>query len=186
MTTAIQTQKYIEQFRDAFTSGIDSIVESAKIYVEAIEDDPNNKSKFVEAFEDVIPVSAWSGFEAVGRKWMHPKLLLGGGKYASKIKRLPYSDQERIFEGARFDMLTSDGQTLKVDVRNITKEQADQMFNNTHIRTLAEQKAWIESRKAEPEEVVELIPYTISGSKVRFRRNVELTRNELKRILQDM
>ena len=186
MSTEMTTRNYIAEFRKAFAAGIESIVAAATVYVEAIEDDPRLKDKFRDEFADTIPPSAWSGFEAVGKKWMHPKLLMGGGgQFSSKIKRLPYSDQERIFSGARFDMLTADGDTLKVDLRNITREQGDQMFDGSHVRTLAEQKAYLESRKASPVEV-EVLPYTINGGRVSFRRGVSLSRAELKRLVQEM
>lgn len=120
---------------------------------------------------------------------MHPKLLMGGGgRYSSHIKRLPYSDQEQIFDGKRYDLLTSDGDKLRVDVRQITPEQAEQMFDRSHIRSISEQKAWLESRKKQPQktDIAETMPYTINSGKVFFRRGVELTRSELKRLLQEM
>jgi len=184
----ITTTNYIKQFRNAFTSGINSIVSAAQVYVQAIDENPDIKDKFRDEFADVIPSSAWSGFEAVGRKWMHPKLLMGGGgRYSSMIKRLPYSDQEQIFDGKRYDLLTLDGDNLKVDVRSITPEQAEQLFDRSHIRSKSEQKAWLESRKKQPEKVeAETMPYTINGGKVYFKRGTELTRPEMKRLLQEM
>jgi len=185
---ALTTTRYIEQFRNAFTAGIDSIVNASQVYVKAIDEDPEIKERFKKEFSDMIPASAWSGFEAVGRKWLHPKLLMGGGgRYATMIKRLPYSDQEQIFEGKRYDLLTIDGDKLLVDVRQVTPEQAEQLFDRSHIRSVSEQKAWLESRKRTPEKTeVQTMPYSITSGKVYFRRGVELTRSELKRILQDM
>lgn len=177
----------VEEFKQAFARGMESIVSASEIYVQAIDENPNMKDVFIAECADFIPASAWSGFEAVGRKWLHPKLLMGGGgKYASKIKRLAYSDQEAVFSGKRFEMLTAEGQVLKVDIRQVEPDQADQLFDGTHIRTMAEQKAFIEARKSKPAEEVDVMPYVITDGKVSFRRGVALNKTEMRRILQEM
>ena len=179
-------QEYINAFGEVFTAGIESIVKAAKIYVDAIEANPANADKFKDHFRDTIPPGAWSGFEAVGRKWMHPKLLLGGGgQYAHKIKRLPYSQQERVFEGGRFELLTNGGETLHVDMREVTKDQVDQLLDGNHVRNLAEQKAYVESRAVEPQQEA-VLPYSIHDGKVTIRRGLTLTRDEVRRIWREM
>lgn len=184
----VAKRNYVSEFRLAFTDGIESIVKAAAVYVEAIEFDSKLKDRFRDEFADIIPPSAWCGFEAVGRKWMHPKLLMGGGgNYASRIKKLPYSDQEKIFTGGKFEMLTANGDTLLVDVRSVTPDQAEQLFDRSHIRPLREQKSFLECRKSEPTpEPMESLPYTVSDGKVYFRRGAMLNRQELKRLLTEM
>lgn len=179
---------YVTEFREAFSVGIDNIVKASAIYVAAIDENPHNAAAFREAFADTIPDSAWGSFEAVGRKWMHPKLLLGaGGRYSGRIKRLPYSVQDSIFSGQRFDLLTTTGDTLKVDVRECTPEQVDQLIDGNSIRNLSSQRAWMEARAAAPAPVdVEQLPYTIAGGKIIFRRGVVMTKRELTRIIKEM
>jgi hypothetical protein len=178
---------YIKRFRDSFALGIEHIVKAAQVYVEAIDENPKFADVFAAEFQDSIPASAWSSFEAVGRKWMHPKLLLGGGgKYANKIKRLPYSLQERIFSGEKFELLTADGDILKVDIREATQSQVEQLIDFSHTRTKSEQKAYIEAHKQTCETKPEILPYVITDGKVSFRRGTILTRNEVKRLLQEM
>ena len=190
-TTAMTTTEAISEFRKAFESGINSIVTAANIYVAAIDENPRNADQFRLAFADSIPSSAWSGFEAVGRKWMHPKLLMGGistGKKSTMIKRLPYSMQERVFDRERFDLLCANGDKLQIDIMEATPEQAEQIFDGSSVRSLSAQKSFIESRreqaKSQPEP--DVMPYTIMGGKVSFRRGVSLTRQEVKRLLQEM
>ena len=189
--TEIQTtgaRDYIAEFRQAFSAGIESICKAGKIYVEAIEENPKLAETFREEFADTIPAQAWSGLEAVGRKWMHPRLLMGGGgRYARQIKRLPYSLQERIFSGQRFPLVLDGGDKLLVAVRQVTKEQAEQLFDGSTIRSPASQRAWLDNRKIEPRPAdAEVLPYTITGGQVVFRRSVRLTRVELRRILAEM
>ena len=185
---AVTTRNYIAEFREAFNAGIDGIVKAAAVYVDAVDENPRNADKFTEAFDGVVPSLAWSQFEAIGRKWMHPRLLMGGGgRYAAKIKRLPYSVQERIFAGERFDLVCQGGDTLKVDIRETTPEQVDQIIDGTHLRTPSEQRAYLESRSAIRSPLqAEPMPYTVQDGKVTFRRGTVLTKADLKRLLMEM
>jgi len=179
----------IQSFRDELMEGINGIVRASEIYVEAIDDDPSLADKFREDCADFVPASAWSQFEAVGRKWMHPRLIMGGmadRKKANLVKRLPFSTQERVFSHNRFDLLVSGGDILKVDMMEATQEQAEQLCNGSEIRTIPEQKAWLEAVTIREENKPEVMPYTIVNGKVSFRRAVTLTRQELKRLLQEM
>jgi len=190
MSKALTITQHMAAFRTAFNAGIEGIVKASEIYVEAIDQDPRNADKFREAFAEWVPSSAWSQFEAVGRKWMHPRLIMGGvsdRKKSSAIKRLPYSTQERVFNRERFDLLTADGDTLKVDLLEATADQTRQLCNGSTIRTLSEQRAWLESRATESVTTeAEVLPYVVTGGKVTFRRAVTLSRSELKRLLTEM
>jgi len=188
MSTDIAKRNYIEEFRGLFFAGTESLVKACRVYVDAIKDNPERVFEFQDAFKNEVPVGCWAQFEAVGKKCLHPRLLLnGGGKYGGRIRKLPYSLQEQILEGDRFDLLTANGETLKVDIREVQPEQADQLFDYDHIRSLPEQRAFIESRKqTPPEDAHEVLPYTIRGEKVFFTRGVVLTKRELKRILDEM
>jgi hypothetical protein len=180
----------ISKFQKAFQAGIEGIVEACEVYVKAIDDNPANADKFREHFADTIPASAWASFEAVGRKWMHPRLILGGVSDRKKnalIKKLPYSLQERIFKRERFPLLLDNGHTLEIDIMEATPEQAEQLCDGPTIRTTSAQKAWKEARPVEAEEAkAETLPYRIADGKIIFRRNTTLTRQELKRIVAEM
>jgi len=189
-TTAMTTTEAISEFRKAFESGINSIVTAANIYVAAIDENPRNADQFRLAFADSIPSSAWSGFEAVGRKWMHPKLLMGpisNGKKSTMIKRLPYSMQERVFDRERFDLLCANGDKLQIDIMEATPEQAEQIFDGSAIRSLSAQKAYIEARsKVTPSALPEIIPpWSPCAGGVVINKAGRYTRKELKRMLQE-
>lgn len=184
------TTSRLKEFRTHFMSGIEGIVKAGEIYVEAIDDDPKNADRFKKEFAEWIPSNAWSQFEAIGRKWIHPRLIMGGmadNKKATRIKRLPYSLQERVFNKERFSLLVSKGEHMEVDMLEATFNQVEQLCNGNSIRNLAEQKAWMEEQKViNREGKPELMPYTINGGKFIPRRYVEFTKTELKRILMEM
>jgi len=178
----------VKKFRDAFIKGIEGIVTAAEIYVASIDENPHNAEVFKKELGDWIPASAWSGFEAVGRKWMHPKLLMGGMADRKKntiVKRLPYSVQEQVFNGGRFEYLTKDGRTLKVAILEATHDQAEQICDGGTIRNISAQKAYQERNPIkEVEAKAEILPYTILGGKITFRRGTVMTKRELKRLME--
>lgn len=190
MSKSITITSKLAEFRDALQAGIDGIVRASEVYVSALDEDPRNADRFRDEFAEWVPASSWSQFEAVGRKWMHPRLILGGvadRKKAGLIKRLPYSMQDRVFKRERFPMLTATGDTLQVDMMEATPEQAEQLCNGSAIRNLSEQKAWLEAQAAAQQgEPAEVMPYTVTDGRVTFRRGCVMTRNEMKRLLQDM
>ena len=182
-------KQYIEDFRKHFAAGIEGIVRAGECYVAAIDENPHFADQFRNEFADSIPASAWGQFEAVGRKWMHPKLIMGGmsdPKKSALIKRLPYSTQERVFNRERFDLLTASGDTLQIDMLEATSDQVKQLCDGSAIRSISAQKAWLEATNTVTVERAETMPYTVRDGKVSFRRGVVLTRQELKRLLQDM
>ena len=189
MNNLVTITTRLAEFKAAFTQGIEGIVKAAEIYVAALDEDPRNADKFRDAFSDMLPPSAWGQLESVGRKVMHPRLLMGGvcdRKKSTFIKRLAYSMQERVFNRERFKLLTEDGQTLEVDLMEATPEQCEQLCDGSGIRNLSAQKAWMEARKVHASEPCEVLPYTISGDRVTFRRGCVLTRAEMKRLLTEM
>ena len=190
MSVILKTK--IEEFREALTAGMDGIVRASEIYVDALDDDPRNADKFQSVFADWVPASAWKQFEAVGRKWMHPKLFMGGMSNRRKAhmgKALPYSLQERIFSGERFPLLVGGGDVMQVTVMDATLDQVGQLFAQDGLRGLPGQKSWLEeiALVGETEAATpEVMPYVIHGGSVTFRKGVRMTRAELKRLLQEM
>ena len=185
MSTDI-SNSYLKQFKSSLLAGIDEIVKAAKIYVKAIDEDPSNQKLFMDEFKDTIPLAAWYGFEAVGRGAMHPKLLLGGGRNSNKIKQLPFSIQKQIFDGYKFDLLLPDGDSMKVNLLEVSPLQAEQLVNNNNIRSLGEQRAYLEEQKKQITVTEIELPYYICKGKIHFRENCVLTKKELAYVLKGM
>ena len=190
MNDEMTTTSAVQEFKTVLIEGINGIVRASEIYVAAIDKDAEATDIFKQECSEFVPNTAWASFEAVGRKWMHPKLLMGGmtdRKKASFIKQLPYSTQEKIFNHQHFDLLVLNGETLNINVLEATREQVEQLCNGNTMRNLAEQKAWLESRASQKDtEKPHLMPYTIMNGKVSFRKGTTLTRTEIKRLLQEM
>jgi hypothetical protein len=178
----------IESFKECFENGISNIVKACNAYVNAIDSDPNASEEFKKAFP-LISEGAWASFEAVGRKIIHHRLLFGDNPAFNKLKKLPYSQQEKAIEQG-IEILVNGGDILKVKPENMTAFQRKQAFIDDRIRSIPEQKAYLESIKIMESKTVRVeMPYEIKGQKVVFPahdRPVEFTRQELARILAEI
>ena len=141
------TPSWFEDFKKRIIDGIanaeDMIQRTAAIYVEAITKD----STFKDWISDEVPqVSGgiWRTLEMVGRGQLDARIAAGGCPYGNKLRRLPVSEQRQALDGT-IPLLTSSGDTLQVRLDALMPKQADQVFAPGHIRSLAEQKSWLES-----------------------------------------
>ena len=189
MKKAISIRSRMSEFRKALQSGIDGIVEASRIYVEALDDNPRNADKFRSSFEDWVPHGTWAQFEAIGRKWMHPRLIMGGLSDSRKntvIKRLPYSIQARIFDRERFEILLEDESVVSLTLFDADFNQVRQVCGDS-IRSIEEQSIWHKGEKAKRlVENSEILSYTIIGGQVVFRRNTTMTEAEVERLLTQL
>ena len=157
----------------------------AEIIVAAIEEDPANRETLYETLKNVMSATMYRQLEYVGRKILDPRLLIGAGRqHTTKIKKLPYDLQQKILDGCMFEFLTSDGSHLMVCLRDCEDWQAKQMFADDHIRTLPEQKSWVEAEKSrrKSSEVEHVVPYEIRSKDVLFKEMTSLTFEEIRQL----
>lgn len=183
-------KRVIETFRDAMQTGVEKICEAANIYVAAIDGDSAMKNVFMEACPG-IPPGAWAGLEAVGRGILDRRLLWGGGRAVSYLRRLPISAQRAALDGG-VEMLTAKGEALRVMPEKMTTAQCCQVFAQDHIRDAGEQRAWIEAQAVEHAQPVAMaaladaLPWEVAGGKLIVRTPMTLTRRDIQRVLREM
>lgn len=182
------TKTVFEKFTTAFQKGLDGIQEAAEIYVSAIDNDPEIKQEFITKFNHMITPPTWRTLELIGRKQVHPQLMLSGAANARYIKRLAYSEQEKILKGTRYECLLPNNDTILVDLRTVDHKTADQMFNFDRIRSIADQKLWLSQRIPKKVEAAKNPNYEIihAGKTVRFLRPCEYTKKEMEIIWRSM
>ena len=185
ITTPLSTQSDAEKFAALVQRGIDAWTEAGRLLVQMIEKDRNAKSVIMEFCPDVTE-EILSRFEAIGRQQLHPKTLLNNSPGMRRLRQLPYSDQSRFLsEPVPVLVKTTTGvDTLQVAVKNLTPEQALQVFTPDGVRGLDAQRAWVESRGSRKRAAS--APYQIKGHKVRFNADCEISARELAQILAQM
>lgn len=125
-----------------------------------------------------------SRFEQIGRQRLYPQLLLNDSPGIRRLRRLPF-DLQKKHSSEPVTLLLSDGESLEVDVRNLTPSQAAQVFSSNRLRTIAEQRAWLEDQKTSELAVPATgnLPYRIVGKTVVFMETCRCSAGDLAKLL---
>lgn len=169
----------VDEFGDLLKKGMEYIKKACEVYVQAITEDPNLLEEFKTKYPEVS-MSAWADIEAVGRGTLSQGLLFKASSGYNRLKKLPLSLQQKYINGT-VELLIEGGESLKVKVEALTTDQARQVFSRTHVRTLGEQRAYLESKRSKNK----LKPYKIIDKKLVVKR-VEFTIEELEDILKEL
>jgi hypothetical protein len=188
-TTLTNQQAQIDQFIALFKEGVEAWIKAGEILVHMVEEDPYIYD-YIIAQCPTLNAGILGRFEQMGRKTLHPQLLLTASPGFAKLQKLPYSMQERYIEEPVPIIVHTDEGTdvLLVKAKDMTKEQASQVFAPGRIRTEGEQKAWLmQQRSNNARNVTEAaqVPWKIKGGKV-IINGVEFTRKQLHVILAEM
>lgn len=186
MTTTISThlQARLDEFRERLSMSVDRFKAAGDSYVKAIDElGDAAREAFRANFPQVTP-SLWRRLEAVGRNEMDSRLLVMSSAGANALRRCPFSVQKVALANG-VEVLTANGDVLKVSIDNLTIEQVRQVFAGDHTRDAAAQRAWLETsaRKAPKPPAT---AYRISAGKVTINQPCTMTRVELLRILAEM
>ena len=183
---AIIKTDYVALFALEFNKGISGLVECGKIYVKAIDEDYRQIEVFKKALPEFTP-GTWRQFEDLGRGNIHYKTLLIG-KNKRRIQAMPISTQKRIADGTRYELLLKNGDTLKVDLKEASIQQAKQLFDKDHIRTISEQKIWLSENKVcdNREDMPQTMPIICKKGKLVVIRPVILTKKQVQEILMQI
>lgn len=126
-------------------------LELARTYVAALDRDPRFAGWLIDATEDAgLSAAFWRNVERTGRGQLDPRLVYTSVTHGQAIRRLTLTDQHRALD-EHLDLLLPGGDTLKVSLANATTEQARQLLDFDHIRSLTEQRAWLASPERERE-----------------------------------
>jgi len=187
--SAGEFQKIIDEMKADYKFIGERLLNFGRNYVRLIAAGKESEAK--EAFPD-IPEIKWEQFALCGMGKIAPALLVYSHNGANLIRRLPVKDQEVILSKP-IDVLVirENGQTdsIKAEFKSLTGQQQRQVVAYDHIRTLPEQRAYVESQRttewtksAPPENK----KYVISNGKVVFPSKAEFTESELWAIVKEL
>lgn len=151
---------------------------------------------YLDSGGDIIEASEQTGlsvdilcrFEQIGRKQIHPRLLASQSPGMRYLSKCPYSQQEAFID-TPIEVLVKGGDSLLVNVDNLTSDQCKQVFSRGHVRSLPEQTAWVKSEEIKHivrEDEYAPVPYTVTGKKVSFKKGTVMTVKELRKLLESM
>ena len=179
----------ITQFIEAYQYGVDAWVRAGEILVEMVEQDSDAFHKIVEKCPS-INIGALYLFEQMGRKMLHPRLLLSDCPGYQKLATMPLSIQERYLDEPIPLVVETDNGTdiLLVKAREMTPGQARQVFRNGRIGTEGEQKAWLIDRASKSAKPVgtNISAWKIKAGRVEFQAGATLSAGELATIITQL
>lgn len=182
----IKKIRWVEDVLEKIMNGFESLKAAAKIMVEKFNEDPLNAEIFYNAAAEAgISTGFLRRLEAVGRKTMDHRLLSGTVcSHITQIRKLRADLQKRVLDGEKFDYLSADGTPMKICLKDCEKWQADQMYASGRIRTLPEQKAWLEAKKSELKitSSEHKVPWVQKGKYIIFEAGAKLTYKEIRQL----
>jgi len=188
-TTLINQQAQIDAFITHFRRGVEEWITAGEILVQMVEQDPYVYDYIIQQCPQ-INAGILGRFEQMGRKTLHPQLLLTASPGFAKLQKLPFSLQERyIEEPVPVIVHTADGtDVLLVKAKDMTKEQAAQVFAPGRIRTEGEQKAYLMQQRSNAAKPIgsNISPWSIKGGRVVFHTGATLSAGELATIITQL
>ena len=184
---AFNLQAEVQKFIAAYQRGMDAWEEAGRIIVAIVDNDPHAVDDIVSACPALTP-SIIHIFERIGRGLLLPALAMDTSAGAAKLRELPLSAQKR-YENEPVPLVVNTEQgtdILLVDVRNMTRDQAKQVFAKGRIRSEGEQKAWLieqNSRNVTPQVSQSVPAWTVKNGRVVFQKGATLTAGELATII---
>lgn len=185
-TTIISLDETVRGFAEAFTRAEDSFRTAGKIYAEAIATHGQEaRERFAAACPKIAPTT-WRRLEALGNGSLDGRLLTASSAGAAALRRLPAPLQTAALDNG-VELLINNGDTLRVQIDNLTPEQARQVFAGDHIRDIPAQRAWVETHAPSVARPTITAPaWSVKAGKVQIVRPCSLTRLDLARMLAEM
>lgn len=174
----------VQAFVDAFQNSMNSALEAGAILVRLIDSVGwQIKEHLIENFPG-LTIEHLNTFERVGRKQLYHELLISDAPGVRALRKCTFSDQVKFWKEPLAMLLSEGKDVLQVSVLAMTSDQAKQVFKSGRIRTLGEQRAWMEAQKHSPIEASKQRPYIVKRGRVRFY-DCELTVSQIAQLLSE-
>ena len=187
-TLALDYKSSVHQIATLFTDGIEAWRKAGEILVQLYDADPDNRAK-IKSDLCAFPSGALNTLERIGRKKLVPQVYASAGIGFKRLQSMPYDVQERCLK-APVDLLVIDNEgradTLKVNIKDLSKEQAAQVFGATELRDLSAQRAYLADARAKsaPQRVEDA--FRLLKDRLVVVRPCELSRQQLTSLLAQM
>lgn len=138
----------IAEFSSLINQGITSWTKAGELLVELENQMGEDALMAVTSHCPGLSYDALQLFLRIGRREIHPMLTLNTSVANEYIAALPYEQQEMILkEGAV--LLEEDGERTIVPADTLTSRQCEQLFDNNTLRTIRQQRLWLDAQEKE-------------------------------------
>jgi len=187
MSTKIMSKK-ISRFSELAAAGMQAWVDAGELLVEMVEEDDRTYASIVEAVPD-MSYALLSRFEQIGRKQLHPRILMACSSGGRRLATLPYSEQVKYLDGPIDVVIEAAGEisTLQIMAKDLNTFQIKQVFDSGTIRGVDAQRAWLRSRERKTSLAgTDGAAYTVKGDSLIVNRPCKLSRKDLATLLAQM
>lgn len=189
MTIAERIERFVALKEEAKSK----IYEASLEYVAALDEHINDDVDVTEEFMNATKLSRQSLriFEDIGRGVRDYRLLFEPAYLAKVLEKMPVSVQQKVLNGRMVEVYEpNSGSILRVDYKNLTKNQLKMVFSNSNIRDIPAQRNFYENEMSRLENTIDELEtlergtsYSITRGKLHVKRNTHFTKNQLKKIL---
>ena len=188
MTETLTNETEINEFLSLFKQGYDAWVKAGEVLVQMLDRDPSVIDAILDRYPD-LNAGILRQFEKMGRKQLHPLLLLESTPGESRLARLPYSEQLRHIDAPVEIIVETDNgpDMMQVETKHLTRAQAEQVFAKDHVRTPAEQRAWLMDRREKSvTQAWQTHPWRVVGKSHVEIAGVRISRKQVLEILKEL
>ena len=178
--------KDIEEIIGLINKGVECWFKAGQLVAKNMDEDPDFVDRICDQCPDLSAEVIYR-FEQIGRQQLYPSLLLNDSPGIRRLRHLPYELQKK-YSTDPVTVLVSDGETLEMDVRNLTPAQAGQVFSGDRLRSVAEQRSWLEDKKSSEAAVPANgnPPYRIVGKTVVVMQACKFKASDLARLIVEL
>jgi hypothetical protein len=142
----------IESFVSLVKQGVDAFQKAGEVLNKFSRTNKNAYRMIMEKHPE-ISISTLETFARIGRKEIHPPLLVDGSIGAQRLLECPYETQVRFHKEPIEVAVKWDGKTIKTEKRrfcDLTKSEANIVFTDGTMNTLEQQAFRIREKASSP------------------------------------
>ncbi len=175
----------VNELKNLVYEGLECWSKAGKVLVSLLDDHGYTYAQLQK--ECGIDASILSRFEMIGRRQLHPPLLVHTSAGHRQLAKAPYSTQVKYCDEPVEVLVLRDGQpdVLCVKVGDLTTDQCRQVFGKDgNVRDIPAQRAYLASKNAKsPSPDAWDTPYAVKGKNVVVSRPCTLDAKTLANLL---
>lgn len=180
----VTEESLCSQIKLRLESSATEIVEACRLVLVLIDEHGWTPEEIATKCE--IPPLFIRNLQRVGRQRLAPELVWGETMAKRRLARLPLPEQERLLRNPVL-VITASGDELLCGVDNLTPELCRQVFSGNKLRTVPEQRVWLETEaRRHKEEKKATGDYEVVGKVLVVHVGCKFTASQLARVLAEM
>lgn len=143
MSTFLDAQ--LRDFANLWNQGLDRVVSAAEVYCNAVQVCGDEAKKAFQSRFPQFSTPVWGELERVGKGMLLPEIMLGLCGHASNaLSYLPIEQQKNVTTNGV--IVVCGARVVHMGVKELTYDQVRQVFYRGSVRSVAEQRAWLQTR----------------------------------------